>query len=123
MGEACELAKMLNVPISFSAFKGPDGSLKIHFFQFVEEPKRRVASEDEEEGGNAQEVPMKEVKREISMKEFYREYRKLKRMQNSVKNNYTQQGVASAQPGKPPNISQNTIVSSYSLNRINKKER
>jgi len=32
MGEACEIAKMLNIPVSFSAFKGPDGSLKIHFF-------------------------------------------------------------------------------------------
>jgi len=31
---------------------------------------------------------MREIKKEISMKEFYREYRKLKRMQNSVKNNY-----------------------------------
>lgn len=37
---------------------------------------------------------MKEIKREISMKEFYREYRKLKRMQNSVKNNYTNHGQA-----------------------------
>jgi len=65
------------------------------------------------------EVPMQEIKQEISMKDFYREYRKLKRMQNSVKNSYTQQ--ANAQ--KPPNISQNTIVSSYSLTRIKKSDR
>ena len=32
---------------------------------------------------------MREIKKEITMKEFYREYRKLKRMQTSVKNNYT----------------------------------
>lgn len=32
MGEACEIAKQLNHPVSFSAFKGADGSLKIHFF-------------------------------------------------------------------------------------------
>jgi len=51
MGEACELAKMLNVPISFSAFKGPDGSLKIHFFQFVEDPSRKL-DEDEEDDHN-----------------------------------------------------------------------
>ncbi len=89
MGEACELAKMLNVPISFSAFKGPDGSLKIHFFQFIEDTQKRIVSEEDDEDQNAQEMPMKEIKREISMKEFYREYRKLKRMQNSVKNNYT----------------------------------
>lgn len=123
MGEACEIAKMLNVPVSFSAFKGPDGSLKIHFFQFIEEPKSQ--DEDELDGGAHHEAAMREVKKEITMKEFFREYRKLKRMQNSVKNNYMQasnpQGMN--QTGKPPNISQNTIVSSYSLNRINKKER
>lgn len=47
MGEACEIAKMLNIPVSFSAFKGPDGSLKIHFFQFVEDPHREI-TEDED---------------------------------------------------------------------------
>lgn len=83
MGEACEIAKLLNIPVSFSAFKGPDGSLKIHFFQFVED-----ASKDQPEDGEPHEIPMREIKREITMKEFYREYRKLKRMQNSVKNNY-----------------------------------
>jgi hypothetical protein len=60
------------------------------------------------------------------MKEFYREYRKLKRIQNSVKNNFlVNHGTSGAitQANRPPNISQNTIVSSYSLNRINKKER
>jgi hypothetical protein len=31
MGEACEIAKLLSLPISFNAFKGPDGSLKIKF--------------------------------------------------------------------------------------------
>eukprot|EP00347_Sterkiella_histriomuscorum_P018555 403345066 len=124
MGEACEIAKMLNVPVSFSAFKGPDGSLKIHFFQFIEDQTRQLA-EDDDDHHEPHEVAMREIKREITMKEFYREYRKLKRMQNSVKNNYTQasHGGAGGQPGKPPNISQNTIVSSYSLNRINKKER
>lgn len=40
MGEACEIAKILNIPVSFSAFKGPDGSLKIHFFEFVEDPTK-----------------------------------------------------------------------------------
>lgn len=133
MGEACEIAKILNIPVSFSAFKGPDGSLKIHFFQFVED-----ATKEQAEDGEEQEVPMREVKKEITMKEFHREYRKLKRMQNSVKNNYligggnsnanqvNSGGGAGGAPGgtsKPPNISQNTIVSSYSLNRINKKER
>ncbi len=33
MGEACEIAKELNLPVSFSAFKGADGSLKIHFIR------------------------------------------------------------------------------------------
>ena len=86
MGEACEIAKMLNIPISFSAFKGNDGSLKIHLFQFVEDTTKEIP----EEGTEQNEVPMREIKREITMKEFYREYRKLKRMQNSVKNTYLQ---------------------------------
>jgi hypothetical protein len=34
----------------------------------------------EEEDNHHHEMPMREIKREISMKEFYREYRKLKRM-------------------------------------------
>ena len=33
MGEACEIARELNLPVSFSAFKGADGSLKIHFIR------------------------------------------------------------------------------------------
>ena len=39
MGEACEIAKKLNLPISFSAQKGPDGSLKIEFLQYEEDEK------------------------------------------------------------------------------------
>ena len=31
MSEACELAKTLNIPLSFSAYKGGDGALRIHF--------------------------------------------------------------------------------------------
>ena len=123
MGEACEIAKMLNIPVSFSAYKGGDGSLKIHFFRFEEDiPKQGENDDLPADDANEKEVPMKEVRREISMKEFYREYRKLKRLQNSVKNNYTMvpQG---DQQNKPPNISQNTIVSSYSLNRIDKTKR
>ena len=96
-----------------------------------EQTQKTGEDEDEDNGGEAN---RKEVRRDITMKEFYREYRKLKRMQNSVKNNYTVGGAGagglpqgnSGAPGgqsKPPNISQNTIVSSYSLNRINKKER
>ena len=34
MGEACEIAKVLGIPVSFSAFKGADGSLKIHYLTF-----------------------------------------------------------------------------------------
>ena len=50
------------------------------------------------------------------MDEFIREYKKLKRLQNSVKHNV-------AMGAKASGVSQNTIVSSYSLNRINKKDR
>jgi len=35
MGEACEIAKALGIPVSFTAYKGADGSLKIHYFQYV----------------------------------------------------------------------------------------
>lgn len=34
------------------------------------------------------EVPIREEKKEISMKEFQREYKKLKRIQNSIKFKY-----------------------------------
>jgi hypothetical protein len=40
MGEAGEIAKQLNVPVSFSAFKGPDGSLKIMFYEYVEDREK-----------------------------------------------------------------------------------
>jgi hypothetical protein len=43
----------------------------------------------------------KQIKKEITMKEFYREYRKLKRMQNSVKNTLNSKN---AEP-KAPSIS------------------
>jgi hypothetical protein len=75
MGEACEIASMLNIPVSFSAFKGTDGSLKIHFSQFVSDPSKETP-----EDGEPNETPRREIKKEITMKEFYREYRKLKRM-------------------------------------------
>ena len=42
MGEACEIAKALNRNISFSAYKGSDGSLKIHFIQFIDDPSKEV---------------------------------------------------------------------------------
>ena len=54
---------------------------------------------DEEE--DPQEMLMKEIKREISMKEFLREYRKFKRMQNSVKIIYSNHG-HKAQARTPP---------------------
>lgn len=46
MSEACEIAKLLNIPITFSAYKGSDGSMNIHFIQFVEDDE-----ENEGEGG------------------------------------------------------------------------
>jgi hypothetical protein len=49
----------------------------------VEDHSREIPEEGTD---NHNEVPMREIKKEITMKEFYREYRKLKRMQNSVKN-------------------------------------
>eukprot|EP00350_Pseudokeronopsis_sp_OXSARD2_P004107 CAMPEP_0170558572 /NCGR_PEP_ID=MMETSP0211-20121228/36229_1 /TAXON_ID=311385 /ORGANISM="Pseudokeronopsis sp., Strain OXSARD2" /LENGTH=64 /DNA_ID=CAMNT_0010870645 /DNA_START=1003 /DNA_END=1197 /DNA_ORIENTATION=- len=59
----------------------------------MEETSRRKDDDDDdddddEDEGVKGESKRKEVRREISMKEFFREYRKLKRMQNSVKNNY-----------------------------------
>jgi hypothetical protein len=106
MGEACEIAKQLNIPISFSAFKGNDGSLKIHFFQFVEDQTKEILEEGAEPHDN---MPMREIKKEITMKEFYREYRMLKRKQESVKNIFVNThggaGGQGGQPGKPPNIS------------------
>lgn len=40
-----------------------------------------IKEEDEDDGdGGSRESNRKEVRREITMKEFYREYRKLKRM-------------------------------------------
>ena len=59
----------------------------------------------------------KELRDEITMEEFMREYRKLKRLQNSIKNNSMIKNQHETQ------VSQNTIVSSYSLNRINKAQR
>lgn len=81
MGEACEIAKILGVPVSFSAFKGADGSLKIHYLTFENTiPEAEQHAEEKDltvDGGTSVE---KQVKKEITMKEFYREYRKLKRM-------------------------------------------
>jgi len=73
MGEACEIAKALNMPISFTAYKGQDGSLKIHKFEYVEDPTM-----DAPEGSN--DTPLRENKTPITIEEFFREYRKLKRL-------------------------------------------
>ena len=79
----------MNVPVSFSAFKGPDGSLKIMFYEYVEDYGNDGGHENDDLNvENQGDVPKKEIKREITTKEFYREYRKLKRMQNSVRNNF-----------------------------------
>mmetsp|Transcript_29956 Transcript_29956/g.26519 ORF Transcript_29956/g.26519 Transcript_29956/m.26519 type:complete len:82 (-) Transcript_29956:64-309(-) len=51
------------------------------------------------------------------MDEFMREYRKLKRLQNSIKNNSMMKNNQETQ------LAQNAIVSSYSLNRMNKTQR
>jgi hypothetical protein len=109
MSEACEIAKLLNIPITFTASKGSDGSINISFIQFVDD--------DDHDGEEGAPVPKKQVKEEISMDEFMREYRKLKRLQNSIKNNSIIKNQQETQ------VSQNTIVSSYSLNRINKAQR
>lgn len=109
MSEACEIAKLLNIPITFSASKGSDGSINISFIQFVDN--------DENEGEGDAPVTKKPIKEEITMDEFMREYRKLKRLQNSIKNNSMIKNQQETQ------VSQNTIVSSYSLNRINKQQR
>ena len=69
MGEACEIARDLNLPVSFSAFKGADGSLKIHFIRL-------------ESGGLSDDAQVEE-KQLISMEEFLREYKRLKRNQVS----------------------------------------
>lgn len=102
MGEACEIAKKLNLPISFSAQKGPDGSLKIEFLQYEEDEK--MEKPNDLEPGQVPYNP-KPRKRDITMKEFYREYRKLKRIQNSVKNNFFVSHETQGAQGKPPNIS------------------
>ncbi len=39
-----------------------------------------LSSKEIAEEGETNEIPMREIKKEITMKEFYREYRKLKRM-------------------------------------------
>ena len=51
------------------------------------------------------------------MDEFMREYRKLKRLQNSIKNNSMMKNT------KETKMNTNTIVSSYSSNRDNKVQR
>jgi hypothetical protein len=52
MGEACEIAKLLNLPLLFTASKDPNtGALKIVYSQFVEE-KDEGGDEDEEEEDN-----------------------------------------------------------------------
>lgn len=109
MSEAWEIAKLLNIPITFSASKGSDGSINISFIQFVDD-------EDNDGEGDGP-LPKKPIKEEITMDEFMREYRKLKRLQNSIKNNSMIKNQQETQ------VSQNTIVSSYSLNRINKQQR
>jgi len=65
MGEACEVAKLLGIPVSFTTKKTPTG-LQI----LMKKPGK--------EGGE-------EIK-ELSVSEFMRKYNKLKRIQNSVKN-------------------------------------
>jgi hypothetical protein len=64
MAEACEIGKPAG--ISFSAYKGSDGSLKIHKLSMVDEPNADLAT------------TRKEVKQEISVDEFMREYKELK---------------------------------------------
>ena len=97
----------MNLPLLFTASKDPNsGALKIVFSQFLEIQEEEEDRDSDDSGDR--EVKREEVKKEISMKEFYREYRKLKRMQNSVKNNYIQPTTTSAVaiPNKPPpNIS------------------
>ena len=106
MGEACTMGKRHG--ISFSAYKGSDGSLKIHMIR--ERPGDIPMIENDENQDHQEKV-------EITIEEFMREYKSLKREQSSIKNAYLSGDTNSW------GVSQNTIVSSYSLNRINKKKR
>lgn len=102
MSEAWEIAKLLNIPVSFVAMKGSDNSMTINFIQYIDD--------DDEGEGDEKLKTKKELKDEITIEEFMREYRKLKRLQNSIKNNSVTKN-------------QKEIISSYSLNRINKAQR
>lgn len=72
MGEANDIAKLLDLKIEFTASKEGD-ELLIHYTTFLQD--RGGIEEPETETGEFKE------KHVISMKDFYREYRKLKRMQ------------------------------------------
>jgi len=63
-------------------------------------------------------VPKDDKPKDITIEEFQWEYKWLKRHQSSLKSAYFNQTAPVKNVG-----SQNTIVSSYSLNWINKKER
>jgi|JI10StandDraft_1071094.scaffolds.fasta_scaffold1930582_1 hypothetical protein len=65
MGEANDIAKLMGLKVEFSASKEGD-ELLIHY--------TTIYAEDAETGDTREKVV-------ITMKEFYREYRKLKRMQ------------------------------------------
>lgn len=82
--------------------KGSDNSMTINFIQYIDD--------DDEGEGDEKLKTKKELKDEITIEEFMREYRKLKRLQNSIKNNSVTKN-------------QKEIISSYSLNRINKAQR
>ena len=109
MGEANDIAKLLGMNVEFSASKEGD-ELLIHYTSYT------ATAELPGEDGEQQQQMEKIV---ITMKDFQREYRKLRRMQTSVKNTLA----AKPLEQKAPAISQNTIVSGYTLGKIDKKLR
>lgn len=72
MGEANDIAKQLGLRMEFSASKEND-ELLIHCTQYI-----GGTSDLKEEGEKSEHFHKEKVV--VSMKDFYREYRKLKRM-------------------------------------------
>ena len=74
-----------------------------------------LLSEDDEDSEKG--LGFREIETELTLDDFMREYKKYMRAQKSVVNQFF---------NKEPDtkgVSKNTIVSSYTLGRINKKER
>ena len=101
MSEACEMAKQLNIPVSFVAMKGADNSMTINV---IENSSNTMGKE--------------KVMKRLGLRSSSRMRLLLKNSSGGVDlNNMNSMNDLSS------NKNQKEIISSYSLNRINKAQR